>query len=161
MYYNQLYYGIQCLVVWGLVTFPASTPGISYSDHSPAYYLFTIIQNWVLDQIQKSRLKDENVICSILMSRITILGWSSLDSHGTTIGLCYNIPRNHDIEMTCWCQQEEISKTWDQEIFCPIWLICGSPCAGISLVRSVPLFCIFPMFTLSWDPAHNVITCHN
>ena len=34
----------------------------------------------------------------------------------------------------------------------PWWLV------RISLVRSVPLFQVFPMFTLSLDPAHNVIT---
>lgn len=102
---------------------------------SPAYYLFTIIQNcefcgrlWQTLRNQKSRLKDENVIWPILMSGITMLGWSSFAPHGTS--RCCNIPRNHDNEMTCWCQQEGISKTCDQEIFCPTRMIFRALCRG-------------------------------
>ena len=71
-HYNQLYTEIQLL--GGLATFSASTPRVSCSDHSPAYYLFTIIHSSPLYQTQKSRLKDENVIGPILMSGITMLG---------------------------------------------------------------------------------------
>ena len=63
----------------GLATFSASSPGISYSDHSPLpriiyLPLFKTLSSVADTQNQKSRLKDENVIWPILMSGITMLG---------------------------------------------------------------------------------------
>ena len=115
----------------GLATFSTSSHGISYSDHSPSIIylpLFKTLSSVADTQNQKSRLKDENVIWPILMSGITMLGWSSFAPHGTS--RCCNIPRNHDNKMTCWCQQEGISKTCHQEIFCPTRMIFRALCRG-------------------------------
>ena len=134
MYYNQLYtqwstdYG--CLVVWR----PSLLPVLVFLTRiTPAYYLFTIIQNCEFCgrlRNPKSRLKDENVIRPILMSGITILDDlpPPLTAPGHQHPWCCNIPRNHDNKMTCWCQQEGISKTCDQEIFCPTRMIFRALC---------------------------------
>ena len=118
----------------GLATFPASSAGISYSDHSCVLFIYHYSKLWVLWQTQKSEIKVERWKCYLAHSHvwngITILGWSSFASHGTPARRCCNIPRNHDNEMTCWCQQEGISKTCDQEIFCPTRMIFRALCRG-------------------------------
>ena len=126
MYYNQLYTGIH---FGGLATFCFQSWYFLLRSLSPSLsiiYLPLLFKSDSSVADSKSRLKDENVIWPILMSGITMLGWSSFAPHGTS--RCCNIPRNHDNEMTCWCQQEGISKTCDQEIFCPTRMIFRALC---------------------------------
>ena len=159
MYYNQVYTRVHCLVVWR----PSLLPLLVFlTQITPVHYLFTIIQNWEFCgrlRNQKSRLKDENVIWPILMSGITILGWSSFASHGTRTSGVVTFP---EITITRWradvnrkeYQRRAIRKSSARQDRYSV------RCAAvrISLVRSVPLFHVFPMFTLSLDPAHDVIT---
>ena len=56
-----------------------------------------------------------------------------------------------------WCQQEEISKTWDQEIFCPIWVIWHGVWQEDISGQICPIV-LWSVLALSWDPAHDVIT---
>ena len=138
VYYNQLYTGIHGLVVWRPSLLPVLVFLTQITLLSRVLFIYHYSKLWVLWQTvvwqtlrnQKSRLKDENVIWPILMSGITILGWSSFASQGSPARRCCNIPRTHDNEMTCWCQQEGISKTCDQEIFCPTRMLFRALCRG-------------------------------
>ena len=158
MYYNQLYTGIHfgglatfCFQSWYFLLGSLSLP-------LSIIYLPLLFKTDSSVADSKSRLKDENVIWPILMSGITILGWSSFASHGTpSSGVTFP-----GITTTRWradvnrkeYQRRAIRKSSARQDRYSV------RCAAvrISLVRSVPLFQVFPMFTLSLDPAHDVIT---
>ena len=128
----------------GLATFSASSPGISYSDHFtlpriiylPLFKTLKAVAVAVADT-QKSEIKVERWKCYLAHShvwnnntRMIFLRLSRQPSSGWLAGVVGNIPRNHDNKMTWRCQQEGISKTCHQEIFCPTRMVFRALCRG-------------------------------
>ena len=160
MYYTHWSTDYGCLVVWR----PSLLPVLVFLTRiTPAYYLFTIIQNCEFCgrlRNQKSRLKDENVIRPVWNNNTRMI-FLRLARHQptSTIGVV-TFP---EITTTRWradvnrkeYQRRAIRKSSARQE----WYSVRCAAVRISLVRSVvPLFPVFPMFTLSLDPADNVIT---
>ena len=146
----------------GLATFPASSAGISYSDHSRVLFIYHYSKLWVLWQTQKSEIKVERWKCYLAHSHVwnnnTRMIFLRLSRQPSLAGVV-TFP---GITTTRWradvnrkeYQRRAIRKSSARQE----WYSVRCAVVRISLVRSVPLFQVFPMFTLSLAPAHNVIT---
>ena len=159
LYYHQLYTEIHCSVVWR----PSLLPLLVFLA------LITLLHIIYLPLFTPQlciRLKNQGWKMKMLSGPFSCLEWNNntrmiflrLSRHPSLAGVV-TFP---GITTTRWradvnrkeYQRRAIRKSSARQE----WYSVRCAVVRISLVRSVPLFQVFPMFTLSLAPAHNVIT---
>ena len=160
VYYNQLYTGIHGLVVWRPSLLPVLVFLTRITLLSRVLFIYHYSKLWVLWQTvadtQKSEIKVERWKCYLAHSHVwnnnTRMIFPRLAGVVTFPGITTTRWRA-DVNRKEY-QRRAIRKSSARQE----WYSVRCAVVRISLVRSVPLFQVFPMFTLSLDLAHHVIT---